>query len=216
MKPKKKSITTLAFAVIITIISTIAACATTPKIENTDFTAILQGNAQFFYVSEGTAEPKSINDVPSLFDPYDDYMKIWSFAVLDLDGDGNTEVILTVFGTAGDMGGCLILHQINDDFYSYTADYRTLMNLKTDATFSYSDPTGAIETGTCAITAFTETGYTIDKITYAHGADGEWDTFVVNHQSATEEEYQTSETKQAEKADTTWHDFTAENIKSEL
>ena len=152
-------------------------------------------------------ESKKIDDVPALFDPYDTYMKIWSFAVQDLDGDGNAEVILSVFGAAGDTGGYLILHQMDDKVYGYTANHRALENLKTEGTYGYSDPTGVVEGGICAIADFTETGYTIDKITYGHGTYEGWDTFVVNHQPATEEEYLAAENRQAEKPDAVWYEF---------
>lgn len=40
----------------------------------------------------------------TLFDSDDAYMKIRTFAVQDLNGDGSAEVILTVLGSAGDAG----------------------------------------------------------------------------------------------------------------
>lgn len=212
MKFKKKTSFTLAFAIILVVVGTVAAFAMTPQKINTDFREILQGDAQFLYVSEEAIESKNIYDVPALFDPNDAYMKIWAFAVLDLDGDGNTEVILSVYGAAGDMGGSLILHQIDGRVYSYTANYRALEDLKADGTYSYSDPTGVVEGGICSIADFTETGYTIDKITYGHGTYEGWDTFIVNHRSATEEEFQAARNEQAKKSDATWYDFTAENI----
>ena len=50
------------------------------------------------------AETMAITDVPALFDEYDPLMKIWEFSVVDLNGDGEDEVILFVVGVAGDMG----------------------------------------------------------------------------------------------------------------
>ncbi len=214
MKFKKKTIFALTFAVIIVGIGAVVIFAKAPIANVTDFGDILRGEAPFFYVSEGTAASKHIVDVPALFDPYDTDMKIWNFAVEDLDGDGNPEVILSVFGAAGDMGGYLILHQMDGKIYGYPANNRTLMNLKEDGTYSYSDPTGVVEGGICSIADFTETGYTIDKITYGQGTYKGWESFVVNHQTATEEEFLTSDAEQAKKPDAAWYDFTTENVNS--
>lgn len=213
MKFRRKPILALAFAVIIVAVGAVAAFAMAPKTGNADFGAVLRGDEPFLYVSEGTPEEKNISDVPALFDPNDTYMKIWAFTVLDLDGDGKTEAVLSVYGAMGDMGGSLILHQMDDKFYGYKVDYRNLESLKADGTYSYSDPTGAVEGGIGSVADFTETGMTMDKITYGRGIYGEWDTFVVNHRSATEEEYWAASKEQAEKPDAAWYDFTDENIR---
>ena len=106
---------------------------------------VLLGDAEFFFVDNGNIATSNITDVPSIFDPDDSYMKIWNFSVVDLDGDGYYEVILFVEGVAGDTGGKIILHQIGNDIYGYICDNRALVDLKTDGTFSYTDPTGVIE-----------------------------------------------------------------------
>ena len=208
MKIKKVSLVTL-FAAVALVVGVTVAFATAPRTAKVDWKDVLGGNAQFLYVSKGTAEPKDISDVPALFDPYDEYMRIWEFAVLDLDGDGHTEVVLSVIGVAGDMGGSLILHRIGDRIYGYPVDFRALVDLKADGTYGYSDPTGMAEGGVCSIKGFTETGYTVDKITYGQGTYAGWDTFVVDHQPATEEEFLAAEQTQQNKADAIWYDFTS-------
>lgn len=163
----------------------------------------------FLYVSDGAAAPETttLADVPSLFDPDDSYMKIWQSAVLDLDGDGEKETVLSVYGVSGDAGGYLILHRIGENTYAYQSGYRSFEDLKADGTFSYSDATGTAEAGVCAIAEFTETGYTVDKITYGSGAPGERGTFVVDHQPADEETFTLALGAQAEKADAVWEDL---------
>lgn len=178
--------------------------------------AVLLGDTQFLYVSDGNTEVMDITDVPSIFDPYDSDMKIWDFSVVDLDGDGEEEVILFVVGVAGDMGGRMIFHQIGDKIYGYKTNYRTLLELKTDGTFNFSDLSGLLEGGIGTISDFSEHGYTIDKITYATGTYEGWDTFVVDHQPATEEEYIDAEAIQNEKPSVTWYDFTDVIIKAVL
>ena len=176
------------------------------------FEAVLLGEAEFIYVNNGNIETMNITDVPAIFDPDDSYMKIWDFSVVDLDGDGEKEVILFVVGVAGDMGGKMILHQIGNEVYGYMSDNRTLVDLKTDGTFSYSDPTGVIEGGIGTIIDFSERGCTYDKISYGTGTYEGWNTFVVDHQPAAEAEYFDAVSMQNEKPDAEWYDFTEENI----
>ena len=71
---------------------------------NEIFKAVLLGNSSFVYCSDGNAETMVITDVPALFDADDPLMKIFEFSMVDLNGDGEDEVILFVAGAAGDMG----------------------------------------------------------------------------------------------------------------
>lgn len=174
--------------------------------------AVLLGDTQFLYVSDGNIEAMVITDVPSLFDANDPLMKIWEFSVVDLNGDGEAEVILFVAGAAGDMSGKVILHQIGDEIYGYITDNRILVDLKTDGTYAYSDPTGLTEVGIAAMINFSETNYMVDKISCATGTYEGWDTFVVDHQAATEEEYLDVVSRQEKKQNAEWYDFTHENI----
>lgn len=181
---------------------------------NEMFGAVLLGDSPFVYCSGGNTETMVVTDVPALFDGNDPFMKIWEFALVDLDGDGEDEVILFVAGAAGDMGGKLILHQIGDEVYGYATDNRTLVDLKTDGTYGYSDPTGVTEAGIAVSMDFSETGYTADKMTYATGTYDGWDTFVVNHQTGTEEEYLDALSRQDQKQNAEWYEFSDENINS--
>lgn len=176
------------------------------------FKDVLLGDTQFRYPSGGKIGTIAITDVPALFDADDSFMKIWEFAVVDLNGDGEDEVILFVVGAAGDTGGKVILHQVGDTVYGYITDDRTLVDLKTDGTYIFSDPTGVTEAGIAAITDFSEIGYTVDKISYETGTYEGWNSFVVNHHPATEEEYLDAVSKQEKKQNAEWYDFNNENI----
>ena len=176
------------------------------------FKDVLLGKTPFFYVDGGELETLDVTDVPSLFDREDPYMKIWEFSVVDLDRDGEEEVVLLVVGASGDAGGKVILHQIDHKVYGYITVNRTLVDLKTDGTYEFSDPTGSAEAGIAAITNFSETGYVEDKISYATGTYEGWDAFVVDHQSASEDAYLDAAAQQEKKEDAEWHDFTAEEM----
>lgn len=179
---------------------------------NEIFKAVLLGNSPFVYCSDGNAERMVITDIPALFDADDPLMKIFEFSMVDLNGDGEEEVILFVAGAAGDMGGKVILHQTGDEVYGYITDNRTLVDLKMDGTYSYSDPTGSAEAGIAAVVDFSEAGYTTDKITYATGTYEGWDAFVADHQPVTEKEYLDAVSRQDQKQNAEWYEFSNENI----
>lgn len=164
------------------------------------------------YVSDG-ARAVNITDIPLIMDVYDLLMDIQNFAVADLDGDGEDEVILFVCGVAGDMSGKVILHRMGDEIYGYRSGWRTVWDLKTDGTYFYSSSITSQEDGIVSVAEFTETGYTIEKLYHATGnhVDGYTD-FFVNGQPATEEEYNALEKIQDEKPDAEWYAFTEENI----
>lgn len=173
---------------------------------------MLLGEAEFLYDSDSGLETCSIEDVPSLFDPNDSEMKIWNFAKTDLDGDGKDEVVCFAVGVSGDMGGHMVFHADGDKVYGYSTDSRTMVDLKTDGTFTYSDPTGMNESGIASITSFSEEGYEMDKISYATGSYMGWESFVVDKEDATEQEFLDVTSQQGEKQNVEWLDFTDENI----
>lgn len=174
--------------------------------------AVLFGDAPFQYCADGKIASTDITEVPALFDADDPFMKIWEFSVADLDGDGEEEVILYVAGAAGDMGGKVILHRIDDAVYGYSTDNRTLVDLKTDGTYSYSDPTGLAETGIAAVAGFSSARYTTEKLACATGTYEGWDSFTLAQQPVSEEEYLDMLSLQEQKQNTERHDFTDENI----
>ncbi len=176
--------------------------------------AVLLGESRFLHCAEGKAEAMDITDIPALFDEADPLMKIFDFAIVDLDGDGKEEIILFVIGVAGDMGGKVILHQAGGEVYGYSTDNRTLVDLKTDGTYSYSDPTGMAEAGIAAFTGFSRDGYTVDKKASATGTYEGWDSFAADCEPVTEEEYMDMISRQEEKQDVQWHEFSEEEIEA--
>lgn len=180
-----------------------------------DYRSVLESNGEFLFVEDGQTESKTVGDIPALFDPDNLYeTKIWQYCTVDLDGDGTQEAVLSVYGVAGDMGGQVILHQDGDTLYGYKTDNRTLVELKADGSGTYSDPTGVAEVGICRVSEFSDTGYTLDKITYATGDYTGFDTFVVDHEEATEEEYDAATEEQSKKQDVAWVAYESEAASS--
>ncbi len=176
--------------------------------------AVLLGNAPFCYINGSEIDTITIFDVPSLFDPNDEYMKIWEYVVVDLDADGQDEVVLFVAGAAGDTGGKLILLREGEEVYGYKVDNRKLVDLKTDGTFYYSEGLGGTEDGIAVITNLSGSNMELDRITYAKGKNGEFDTFTVDREPATEEEYLDRVSQQDQKTNAKWYEFSEENISS--
>lgn len=174
---------------------------------------VLSGSTSFLYWAEGTEIPesKAISQVPALFSPDSDYAAIYQFAVLDLDGDGTSEVVLQISDVASDMGGYLVLRQVGGTVYGYPSHWRTFWYLKTDGTFFYSYSAGNEEG--LAVVRFTETGMELVKGVCGQGSQFEFDTFLINGQPVSKAEYETAWEAQTQKPDAEWYEFTEENIR---
>jgi|GEM_PF-6385510 len=108
------------------------------------------------------------------------------FAVMDLDGDSIPEIILRI--TMGDNDvGFEVMHYENGAVYSHELVYRSLMDLKTDGTFSYSS--GAADSG-------------FGKLRF------EGNEYVI-----AEQPYYAA---QHSKEDASWYEFTSDNVDTVL
>ena len=175
---------------------------------------VLLGSTSFLYWAEGseTSESKAISQVPALFSPDSDYAAICQFAVLDLDGDGKSEVVLEISDVASDMGGYLVLRQVGGTVYGYPSNWRTFWYLKTDGTFTYSASAGN-EDGTASV-RFTGTGMELEKRICGQGKQFEFDTFLIDGQPVSQREYEAAWKAQNQKSDATWYPWDEENIRA--
>ncbi|MEA4893878.1 MAG: hypothetical protein VB064_01300, partial [Oscillospiraceae bacterium] len=179
------------------------------------YKAVLQGT-EFFSVD--TNKNLNINQLnQSVSDDSSITAKATKFAIVDLDNDDTPEVILWLTVNNDDYYGFEVLRYHNGVVYGYTLWYRSFMNLKADGTFSFSS--GAADYGFGSV-EFTEKPYSIEKITYSESSYDPNNnmniSYFVNHESATEDEFQSAFNRQSEKADATWYDFTDDNIEAEL
>ena len=175
---------------------------------------VLLGNTSFLYWPEGTETPesKAISQVPALFSPNSDYAGLYQFAVLDLDGDGADEVVLQISDVANDMGGYLVLRQAGGTIYGYPSGWRTFWNLKSDGTFTYSAPAGN-EDGTASV-RFTGTGMELDKHICGQGNQFDFDTFLVDGASVSQNVYENAWEDQNQKQDAVWLPWNEDNIRA--
>ena len=169
-----------------------------------------------FRCADGEAASSSldISGVPALFDSNSEDAAISYFTVLDLDGDGKEEVVLQITDVSSQMGGYLILRCQDTDVLGYSSGWRTFWDLKTDGTFAYSQE-GGTEDGIASV-RFNETGFVMDKHIYGTGDWFIFDSFFIDGQQATKQEYDQALLKQDEKPDAQWYPFTQDNLQTVL
>ena len=74
--------------------------------------------------------------------PDSPYAAVSRFAPVDLDGDGQTEVVVQIIDAAGDMGGYLMLYWNGYYIHGYKVSYQWFETLKADGTFTFTDNVG--------------------------------------------------------------------------
>lgn len=178
-----------------------------------DYLDVLTGKKQLLYYAEGGDNVQSVNiaDIPALFSPDSSYAEIYEYAVADLDGDGEPEVILHITDVAGDMGGFIILRRQNGKIHGYSAGYQTFSSLKTDGTFQYTSPAAADDgIGTVR---FHETGYTVVPLACSQTDEDQRTTvYLKGGQPVSEEEFLAEKEEHGTKTDVVWFRFTDQNI----
>mgnify|MGYP002509774749 CR=1 FL=1 len=139
------------------------------------------------------------------------------FAIIDIDDDGEDEIVLWLQINGISDYGFEILHYQNGEIYGYTLQYRAFMNLKTDGTFSFSG--GAADSGIGKM-IFSETGYRISTQAYSQsGYDSNNELTVqyfVNDESCSEDEFNDVINVQEQKADVEWYDLSENNVNTIL
>ncbi len=181
--------------------------------ESEAYKAVLMNNAAFFGVDN--KKDLLFNDFLTNQELYGATFVASRFAVLDMDGDGVSEVVIEL--TVNDSPEFYeVLHFADGKVYGYNVVFRGLEQLKADGTFYYSN--GAADGGygklkfqpdayDTEILAYTESSQTGDDLTIA---------YFVSNESVTEEAFQTFQTEQDGKSDAVWYEFTAEHIEAEL
>ncbi len=182
-----------------------------------DYYAVLTGQKQLQYYSQQSDLVKTVDivHVPDLFSPSSENAKIDGFAVIDMDGDGEQEVLLQITDVAGDMGGYLLLRREQGEVHGYDGSYKTFNMLKADGTFTYIS-LAVPDTGIGSV-RFHDKGYSILPLADRHTSeDFETVTYEVGQQQATLEEYEDAMERQKEKTDAPWYPFSDEMIQKLL
>ncbi len=172
------------------------------------YRAVLQGDMEF--VSVNTGKSLDITRLKEEITSEDLLVVAPKFTVVDLDRDQVPEVVLCLAMGNGsnDYVGFEILRYQDGAVYGYALWYRAFMQLKTDGTFSFSGGAGDYGFGTIA---FTETAYTIDKITYCESTNPN-SSYFVNHERAVRDEFLSAFDRFEKAEEAPWYELTPENI----
>ncbi|MBD5536908.1 MAG: hypothetical protein HDQ99_14895 [Lachnospiraceae bacterium] len=137
------------------------------------------------------------------------------FAIIDLDNDGESEVVLWIQINGISDYGFEILRYQEGTVYGYTLPYMAFMNLKVDGTFLFSDGAADFGIGTLK---FSESGYVVDRLYYSeskYDSDNELSVqYVANGDICSEEEFNHIVGSQEEKSNVNWYGFTDDNVNS--
>jgi hypothetical protein len=178
------------------------------------YKAVLENKAEFF----STDNKKNIylNDFLTNKEIYGTAFKPTRFAVLDMDGDKISEVVLEL-AVGSDAEFYEVLHYTNGKVYGYIRVLRGLMQLKTDGTFTYSN--SAADTGVAKLRFEPNGGETDIILGYTKSSQNNGSisiSYFINDKPVTEEVYKSFIKEQDQKKDAVWYEFSQKNIETEL
>lgn len=184
-----------------------------PNLEENNYKSVLLGEKDFNCIA---LENKSLNISEigqAVTDDDSVTISVTKFAIIDIDGDGETETVLWIQINGVSDYGFEVLRYQNGEIYGYTLQYREFMNLKTDGTFTFSN--GAADFGIGKMT-FSSTEYSINNLAYSQS---EYDSnnnltvqYFVNNESCSEDEFNNIINGQEQKIDVKWYDLSDDNI----
>lgn len=158
------------------------------------YKAILLGKGKFVSIKDQNRELTLETIGEAVTDDDSVTVKATQFTIIDLDGDGENEVVLWIQINGVVDYGFEILHLQDEDVYGYTLPYRSFMSVKTDGTFTFSN--SAADSGIGKL-RFSADGYDIENI--IGGA-------------YSEEEINATMNQQDEKTDVDWYDLSVDNV----
>ncbi len=177
------------------------------------YQAVMNNEAEFY--STDNQKNLYLNDFLNNNEIYEVAFTVTQFAVLDMNGDGMSEVVLEL-SVADEPQFYEVLHNIDGVVYGYLIVYRGLEELKSDGTFYFSS--GAADGGWGKL-VFESTAITTDISGYSEStqdANGLTISYFVNDEAVTAESFESFSNEQAGKEDAVWYEFTQENIAAQL
>ena len=157
------------------------------------YKSILLSNGTFISTDLGNKE-LILNDIGDAVTDDDSVtVKATKFTIIDLDDDGEDEVVLWLQLNGISDYGFEILHYQEGAVYGYTLPYRTFFNLKSDGTFTFSGNAADSRIGKLR---FSVDGYAIEDII------GE----------GYSEEINVAMNQQEAKNDVSWYDLFADGV----
>ncbi|MDE7436019.1 MAG: M56 family metallopeptidase [Lachnospiraceae bacterium] len=217
-KERKNGVSVLICAIMAAVsLGTLVGCSITK--ENTEdennYKSILLGNRNFICTDLGNKSLNIEEIGQAVTDDDSITVSATKFTIIDLDGDGEDEVILWLQINGISDYGFEVLRYQHGEFYGYTLQYRAFMNLKTDGTFTFSG--GTADSGIGRLT-FSATEYSINSLIYSQS---EYDAnnelmiqYFANGESCSAYEFDNAVNSQEQKTDVKWYDLSDDNINS--
>ena len=131
--------------------------------------------------------------------------QVEQYAILDLDGDGQTELVLKMEG----QGGFYVFRKMDKWLYGFWEVPRGMMNLKADGTFEGSS--GAADWGFYRVTDFNVEGMLHEHFTWCESS---WtdevyeELYFVDNAPATQREFEAAAAALRAKEDAPWQPWT--------
>ncbi len=177
------------------------------------YRAILSGDGAFISTDLQNRELGLANIGEAVTDDDSVRVKASQFTIVDLDGDGENEIVLWIKINDDLDYGFEILYGLDKEIYGYTLSYREFMDLKADGTFLYSG--GAYDTGIGRL-QLSGNGYTLEELCRSKSQYDSDNALTVqyfeNGEPCSEEEFDNALLRQEEKTDVSWYDLTEENV----
>ncbi len=199
--------------------ATPAQTVTAKELTNAEaYIAVLQNEIEF-YTPYGH-EKVYFKDCNYILYNGEDLSAELEFAVVDMDGDGLTEVVLNNNNGGGHYYTWL-LHFEDGVVYSYDFGIRNMYNIKKDGSFSWTSYTGEyLWYGNAKIKfSGTETEWTdLDNYKEIFDEEGNWleSLYFIDEVPVTEEEINLYNEQYGEKEDVVWYAFTESNIRTQI
>ena len=193
---------------------TTAADTTTEASPLSAYRAVLENNAEFY--STDTRKSILLKDFLANNGVYETPLDLYSFSVLDMNGDGSPEVVLEL-AVNGDPQFFEVLHTIGDKVYGYLIVFRGLESLKADGKYMYSG--GYADYGWAEMT-LTADGQTMSRLGFCEShLDSDMSTVIeyyIDGAMVGKDEFEAYMEEQTAKTDAVWNDCTAENYDAML
>lgn len=182
------------------------------------FKAVLLEGGTFYDTNSG--RDTTLSQLLQDSAPQGEQLAVDTFTVIDLDGDGTSEVVLYLFldaglGTGDNYGWEVLRQDGGGTIYGYALEIPELLDLKTDGSYSYSYDTShgfgfmfftdtdaagrpSYDWGTAPIGS-------VDTTTDENGTQRT--DYYLDYQPVTQAEYESAVTIQRNKEDTSWYPF---------
>lgn len=193
---------------------TTAAASTLEASPLSAYRAVLENNAEFY--STDTKTSILFKDFLANNGVYETPLDLYSFSVLDMNGNGSPEVVLEL-SVDGNPQFFEVLHTIGDKVYGYLIVFRGLESLKADGKYMYSG--GYADYGWAEMT-LTADGQTMSRLGFCEShLDSDMSTVIeyyIDGAMVSKDDFDAYMEEQTAKADAVWNDCTPENYASIL